>query len=268
MTRPVVLVTSATRGSTVQWLATALAIRRAGGRAVRVTPELPPPVNFDALIIGGGADLDESRYSVLDAWRVADPAKASQPEEPQTRLIAAGFHLLRKTFGAKPGPDRARDVLETKLFAVARERKRPVLGICRGAQLINVALGGSLVEDVEAFYFEVPHMRTVLPRRPVDIEPSSRLAETLGPQRTWVNALHHQAVAELGEGLRVVARDDNGIVQGIEHETSCILGVQWHPELIPQHRRQQRLFSSLVAQANRARQSTQTMNATAQASFQ
>ncbi|HYD98506.1 MAG TPA: gamma-glutamyl-gamma-aminobutyrate hydrolase family protein, partial [Alphaproteobacteria bacterium] len=125
---------------------------------------------------------------------------------------------------------------------------RPVLGICRGSQMINVHRGDSLHTDIYKVYVEAPRLRTVLPKKPVLIDPDSRLFGILGERECRVNALHHQSVDRLGEGVRVAARDCYGIVQAIEVPAhSYMLGVQWHPEFLVADRGQQRLFHALVA---------------------
>ena len=136
-----------------------------------------------------------------------------------------------------------------RLLDDAVRRGLPVLGICRGQQLLNVYFGGSLHQDLATFYVEDPATRTILPRKRVTLEPGSRLAELLGPDER-VNALHRQGMNTLGERLRVAARDRNGIVQAIEHESlPFVVGVQWHPEYLPQVPSQRAIFSALVRQA-------------------
>ncbi|MFO7597619.1 MAG: gamma-glutamyl-gamma-aminobutyrate hydrolase family protein, partial [Desulfocurvibacter africanus] len=99
---------------------------------------------------------------------------------------------------------------------------------------------------------EIPQVRTVFPRKEVLLEPDSRLASILGATSARVNALHDQAVKTLGSDLRVVAREPSGVVQAIEHTRRPLaLGVQWHPEFMPQIASQQNIFRALVRQAAR-----------------
>ena len=149
--------------------------------------------------------------------------------------------------------DRERDAFERELLAAFLERDRPVLGICRGAQLINIALGGTLHQDLSDFYREVPRVRTVLPRKAVEVAAGTRLAAALGVAGTvYVNGLHHQAIDELGEGLAVAAREQAGVVQAVEGAGEhFVLGVQWHPEYLPHLHAQRRVFRALVEACRR-----------------
>jgi putative glutamine amidotransferase len=170
--------------------------------------------------------------------------------------------LLRKLAGqsAVRGGDAARDALEMALIDGAIRRRLPVLGICRGNQLLNVYFGGSLHQDLNGFYVEDPETRSILPRKRVLVTNGTHLAIGLACDpctdgAVRVNALHRQAIHRLGQGLRAAARDRNGIVQAVEHETlPFVLGVQWHPEYLPQVRGQRRLFQALVREAKRARE--------------
>jgi putative glutamine amidotransferase len=236
---------------------TQLALARAGATPLRVTPADPSAATeIDALVVGGGADIDPTLYGAPSEplGKVVEAAndRVRRHRVPvATRLVAPALFLMRKLFATRSvGKDSARDALEMRLLEGALARGLPVLGICRGAQLLNVVLGGTLFQDVAEFYVEAPQVRTVLARKLVSIEPRSRLAGHLGVTSCAVNALHHQAVRDLGKGLTVAAREGNGIVQAIEEPSHkyCI-GVQWHPEYMPQHRVQQALFAGLVAAA-------------------
>ncbi|MGQ9368758.1 gamma-glutamyl-gamma-aminobutyrate hydrolase family protein [Azospirillum sp. ST 5-10] len=217
--RPLIGVTASTHGSRFAWWANRLALWRAGARAVRITPDRPCPVDrLDGLIVGGGDDIDASLYH--------------EGSEPQIRV------------------DPERDRLELAALDDAERLSLPVLGICRGSQMINVHRGGSLHMDIHAIYEEAPRMRTVLPRKRIRIEPDSGLYRVLGIAECRVNALHHQSVDRLGDGLSVVARDRWEIVQAVEARGAPLrLGVQWHPEYLVADERQQNLFRTLAAAA-------------------
>ena len=214
MTRPLIGVTTSRRGGWRSFLMHRLALWRTGARAVRLVAGDSIPDRLDGLVIGGGDDIGAEIYG--------------GQVTPDIRI------------------DPERDKLELKLLDTALPAGIPILGICRGSQMINVALGGTLHTDIHAVYVEAPRMRTVLPRKTVHIEDDSRLLRITGCNPCRVNALHHQSVDRVGNGLRVVARDEAGIVQAIEGTgPNFILGVQWHPELLVFSAPQQRLFAAL-----------------------
>jgi putative glutamine amidotransferase len=217
----VVGVTGSSRGGRIMWLFNRWALLRAGAKPVRITPERPDaPDGVAGLVIGGGDDIDARSYGVT--------------VEPTVRI------------------DPARDRLELHLLDRAAARQFPVLGICRGAQMINVHRGGTLHPDIHAVYGDAPRMRTPLPRKTIRIERDSRLHAILGIDRCRVNALHHQSIDQLGRGLRIVARDEAGIVQAVESPDGFRLGVQWHPEFLVLDQGQRRLFQALADAAREA----------------
>jgi putative glutamine amidotransferase len=253
--RPIIGVTGPDEGGGAAWAFTRLAVWRAGGHAVRITPRRPRTIDrLDGLILGGGADVDPGLYG-QDPTPVLQTRKP--PGEPWPRfwlglILFPLTWLARKLAGQSSarhrGADRARDRLELTLLHAALGRGLPVLGVCRGEQLLNVYFGGSLHQDLTGFYAEDPEVRTILPRKRVDVADGSCLAAVVarcGLDR--VNALHRQAIDRLGRGLRVAARDRNGIVQAIEHPARpFVIGVQWHPEYLPQLPSQRALFDALV----------------------
>jgi putative glutamine amidotransferase len=222
MTRPLIGVTTSRQGGWRSYLMHRLALARAGARSVRIVPGNPLPSEpLQGLVIGGGDDIGAEIYG----GKVI----------PDVRL------------------DPERDKVELALLKAALPAQLPVLGICRGSQMLNVALGGTLHTDIYEVYVQAPKMRTVLPRKRVSIEAGSRLDRILRCNPCQVNALHHQSVDRLGQGLIIAARDENGIVQAVESETApFLLGVQWHPELLVWKKPQQRLFAALVEAAREA----------------
>ena len=182
----------------------------------------PLPEHLDGLIIGGGDDI-------------------------QAHLYGGEVQLDVRL-------DPARDELELSLLNRFIPQNTPVLGICRGAQLINVHLGGTLDPDIYTTHEGLKRRRTVLPRKTVDIVGGSQLYQLLGVTWCRVNSLHHQAVNQAGKGIKIVARDRDGLVQGIESEAhDFLIGVQWHPEWLIFNRPQQRLIRALVKAAKAPR---------------
>ncbi len=277
--KPVIWVSGPDKGGTAAWLATRYAVRRSGGKPVRVTPSNVEKITQktrwwsrrslrvhvpDALILGGGADIDPERYEDL-ITDLKNIRTTPDPREPRgqrwkTLLLAPFFGFLRMLFSAGPiSVDRARDDLEWRLLEDAIHAGIPVLGICRGAQLINVYHEGTLYQDLATYYRERPSITTIYPRKEARLDPSSRLCRIFTQENIRVNSLHNQAVKTTGKGIMVVARETTGsapanadagnpgVAQAIEHrDHDFMIGVQWHPEYLPQVRSQKRLFDELI----------------------
>ncbi len=256
--RPVIAVTGPDRGGVPAWLCTRLAVWRAGGRALRFTPDRYPPGSllppFDGLILGGGADVDPGRYGEELQALVANEERILQPnrrERLYTMLLAPFIFFGRTLFSLSASEvDLARDEFEHRCLERALAEGMPVLGICRGAQFLNVHFGGKLYGDLSSYYGDVSKMKSVFPKKRVELSAGCKLEALLKTRSLWVNSLHNQAVSQLGDGIEITARDRSGVVQGIEHpDYPYLIGVQWHPEYLPVFRRQQRLFRGLVLQA-------------------
>ncbi|MCG5515924.1 MULTISPECIES: gamma-glutamyl-gamma-aminobutyrate hydrolase family protein [Ectothiorhodospira] len=251
MARPRIGVTGPDRGGVAAWIMTWWAIWRAGGKAIHITPGRPRSCReLDGLVIGGGADVDPSLYGQdpLSLIREIDATEIGWRQRILGFVLYPLLWLLRRVLYTKRhGGDADRDRLERTLILEALDQGLPMLGICRGMQLLNVVCGGTLHQNLEGFYQEHPQVRSVLPRKVVTLTEGSRIAELTGAEPLSVNALHNQAVADLGQDLVVAAREASGVIQAIESRSaSLILGVQWHPEYLPQKSRQRRLFQGLV----------------------
>jgi putative glutamine amidotransferase len=202
------------------------AVEEAGGVPVVLPPledrDVAPLVDqLAGVCVSGGPDIDPSFYG-------AEPHSKLGPVEPWL------------------------DAFELAVVRRADALGIPVLGICRGCQVLNVARGGTLHQHVpDVSDGSVSHRQTASGRETthdVRIEPGSRLAGIVGPELLDVNAFHHQAVDRLGRGLRAVAWADDGIVEAIEGD-GFYLGVQWHVETLVHFPRHLRLFEALVEAA-------------------
>jgi putative glutamine amidotransferase len=208
------------------------AVQRAGGVPVLLPPQLVSPARdalwsrLDALLLTGGGDVDPARYG--------------QPPHPTVYEICA-----------------ARDDLELDLTRRALDEGLPFLAICRGIQVLNVALGGTLVQDVaSATGSLIQHSqkdKRSVPTHAVKVDTASRLAGILGCAALEVNTLHHQSIDRPGDGLRIVAHAPDGVAEGAEVPAhSFAVAVQWHPEeLVGQDAAARNLFDALMDAARR-----------------
>lgn len=257
--RPNIGVTGPDKGGLAAWWFTRFAIFLQGGRALRIRPrEGLPDDELHGLVIGGGADINPTYYGKEEVSDLlSENQEISGLRHFFTYLATIVFfpfiYLIRKVFStAAGGIDKKRDELEFTLLKKALDKGTPVLGICRGAQLINIHHGGTLHGDISNYYTEQPQVKTVWPKKKVRLSAESILHDTLGQPYVWVNALHNQAVDTLGSNLEIVAREENGVVQAIEHESrNFVLGVQWHPEYMPQIPLQRSIFKKLVNEARK-----------------
>ncbi|HEY3279693.1 MAG TPA: gamma-glutamyl-gamma-aminobutyrate hydrolase family protein [Gemmatimonadales bacterium] len=167
------------------------------------------------------------------------PARAAAALNGVRGLVLTGGEDVEPArYGAAPHPklqdtDPARDAAELALIAAARERRLPVLAICRGIQILNVALGGTLFQDLDSERpGPVPHAGEET-RHEVRVEPGSLLERTLGVAAATVNSRHHQALRDVAPGLRAVAWAEDGVIEAAEPTDPAApwtLAVQWHPE--------------------------------------
>jgi putative glutamine amidotransferase len=202
------------------------AVQRAGGRAMLL---LPDPVDvqdpdavldlIDALIVTGGAGD-------------VDPALYDQKPHPETGPV-----------------QEERDAYELALVRAAIRRRMPVLGICRGMQILNVAYGGGIEQHLPDVVGHEDHRHTpgTFADHDVDLEAGSLAARATGVERTAVKSHHHQGVREIGDGLVVTGRSEDDTVEALE-DPSCpfMLGVLWHPE----EDEKSQLIKSLVSEVS------------------
>ncbi|HUC42056.1 MAG TPA: gamma-glutamyl-gamma-aminobutyrate hydrolase family protein [Gemmatimonadales bacterium] len=153
-------------------------------------------------------------------------------------VLTGGEDVAPDRYGATPHPrlgdvDPGRDAAELALIAAARARRVPILAICRGIQILNVALGGTLYQDLDSERpGPVPHSDETA-RHAVRVEAGSLLERTLGTRSASVNSRHHQAIRDLAPGLKAVAWADDGVIEAAEPADTTApwtVAVQWHPE--------------------------------------
>jgi len=153
-------------------------------------------------------------------------------------VLTGGEDVAPDRYGATPHPrlgdvDPVRDAAELALIATARARHLPVLAICRGIQILNVALGGTLYQDLDSERPGPVVHSDETSRHPVRVESGSLLERTLGARSASVNSRHHQAIRDLAPGLKAVAWAEDGVIEAAEPADSAapwIVAVQWHPE--------------------------------------
>lgn len=180
-------------------------------------------------------------------------------------LLPGGGDIISHAYGEEPHPktlyqDPRRDEMEFEATRIALEQRMPILGICRGVQVLNVAFGGSLIQDVPSQVPEVLlHYSYALEpwlSHTVDIEDGSLLARIFGTSSMLVNSYHHQAVKDVGDGLRINCRARDGVIEGVEAaDGRPVLGVQFHPEeLTATYPQFQPLFGWLIREADLRRE--------------
>lgn len=185
---------------------------------------------LDGVVLTGGLDVDPVHYD----------------EEPHARLGQV---------------DSWRDRFELALARKAYERDIPMLAICRGVQVLNVALGGSLVQDIpSAVDGALRHEQKTLQQdayaHSIDLVPGTRLARLAGARRVRVNSYHHQSIDRVADGFVITARAPDGVIEAVEHPgRPYCLGVQWHPERLPADALTRALFEGLIEVAVAGRSS-------------
>jgi putative glutamine amidotransferase len=173
-------------------------------------------------------------------------------------LFTGGQDIYPGLYGAEPSPlcgpvCEARDAMERALFSVAVvEQNKPALGICRGIQIFNVLLGGTLHQDIPGRFPRSPltHRQKPPYDRPahrVAVEPGSPLHALLGLDALAVNSIHHQGIAELSPDLGPMARSEDGLVEAVYMKgRAFVWAVQWHPEMAPAEESSKKIFRAFV----------------------
>ncbi len=252
--RPRIAVTGPTSGGGPAYFFTSLQVRLAGGTPIRVHPEMNwKQVQFDGLLLGGGADITPDHYESAHLEDVEADSGTGESAGKKYLDYLVGFfvYLARYLFSyssSRGQTDPERDIMEMSLLGQAIQSGAPVLGICRGMQLINIYHGGTLNRELKDFYYEYPQVRSVFPKKRVEVLENSQLSKILKRRFVRVNALHDQAIAKLGTELVISSKEDNGIIQAIEYNRSQrrIIGVQWHPEFLVFRQSARRLFQWVV----------------------
>jgi len=195
--RPKIGITTSPRREADYYLTYGRAVEAAGAEAVYLPPGTGSMSDLDGLLLPGGWDVDPARYGEKADAKVGD----IDPELDET---------------------------EIRLFNEARQREIPVLGLCRGQQVINVAMGGSLIQHLEGHEVRAYGRRHLA--HTVVVDPASELGRAAEGQPIRVNSLHHQAVRSVASGLRQTATGDDGTIEGLESDDGLIVAVQCHPE--------------------------------------
>ena len=210
------------------------AVLRAGGEPLTLSPREMRHEDavrllrrFKALVLMGGADVDPHLY---------------------------GQHRQPHVYGVNTEQDH----FESALVHAALELKMPTLAVCRGIQLVNVALGGTLIQHIGSIPGVIQHAPDKFPAgqdyvlHDVEVTARTKLSKALGATTVRVASFHHQGLDELAPNLKVVARSSDGLIEGLEHTGSgqWLIGVQWHPEdTAATDPRQQALYDALIEQA-------------------
>lgn len=195
--RPRIGVTTSPKREMDYYLTYGRAVEAAGAEAVYLPPGTPSVAGLDGLLLPGGWDVDPALYG----------------EKPDSKIGDIDPEL---------------DETEIRLFKDAREKQLPVLGICRGQQVINVAMGGTLLQHLEGH--EVRAFGRSHLAHTASVDPASELGRAVEGREIQVNSLHHQAVRTLAPGLKQTATGEDGTVEGLETDDGLIVAVQCHPE--------------------------------------
>lgn len=175
-------------------------------------------------------------------------------------LLPGGEDIDMLLFGEEPHRNvntviRDRDIFELELFREAREQQKPILGICKGLQIITMATGGRLYQDIDTELEGIGcHKQSDTIRteyiHSVILDKGSKLYELYATDKIQVNSYHHQAVKSIGEGMKITAKSVDGVIEAIESQDGMVIGVQWHPEhLVRKYDIHGKVFEDLIKKA-------------------
>lgn len=225
-------------------------------------------IGSDVNVTPGKRDRAFAYTTYVDSLRRAGAVPVVIPPQPENArelidtldglLLAGGDDCDPAVYGEERHPtvepmDERRQANDLSLAKLARDRGIPTLGICLGVQVMNIAAGGTLIQDIESQHqTEIEHVSEPEDRARHDvlIESDTRLAKILGAREINVNSSHHQAIRGIGDGLRVTASAPDGIIEGLEDpKHPFYVGVQWHPEDMPGEDSARRIFGAFVEAA-------------------
>jgi len=178
-------------------------------------------------------------------------------------LVTGGEDIHPSFYGEEIASDKVevtneRDFLEIELIKKTKVKEIPVLGICRGPQVINVAFGGSLYQDLALRKeFTLEHNNSGKPkysnRHQIVVTENSKLNNIIGKKETWVNTYHHQIIKNIApEFITSALSKDDQVIEALEHKNARIIGVQWHPEMMLEEESSQKLFKWLIDEAGKS----------------
>ncbi|WMS86742.1 gamma-glutamyl-gamma-aminobutyrate hydrolase family protein [Pleionea litopenaei] len=221
---PLIVVTGPNKRWPIGWWAIRFMLWLNNMKAIYCAPNGHPiPEQFDGVVISGGDDIHPQLYGDVE--------------------------------NARSRYDPERDELEIKVLKKALRDQLPILGICRGSQLLNIVAKGSLYSDIRPMRKLTPNQYVPWPVKEVKVTNDSQLGQCVAPKVLAVNSLHHQAIKNLGDDLVVTARDADGFIQAIEHRDKFIVGVQWHPEYLPYLASQRNIFRCFSQAVKRVKSS-------------
>lgn len=224
MVKPVIAITGPSKGAFGPRLLVSWAVRFYGGSPLQLRPgDEHQEHSYDGVVITGGHDVEPVLY-------------AAEPE-------------------VEPKYDSARDAFEVHVIKESLKRNIPLLGICRGAQLLNVCCGGTLFQQLHLHRKKTSNRWTIFPLKTLyksDTEEAnnSLLHSITGSKPSKINSLHNQGIDKVGDSLIVTGRDADNIIQAVEnHSKHFVMGVQWHPEFLLYMKSHRAFFKQLIEAA-------------------